>query len=262
MINMPWRDAILKILEESDSAMYYSDIAEKVVEKELRKSVGATPAATVNAYISTSLNEEGTKSPFIRVGRGEYFLRSKSLEEPAVVSMPETSKQENEENPQTSIIHAFGMFWQRELVLWSGSPSLLGKQQIGADAVDFNLQNGVYLLHDGREVVYVGRSIDRPLGKRLYEHTQDRLRGRWNRFSWFGLHEVSDNGELNTLDINPSTDIIISTLEALLIEGLEPRQNRRRGDDFNAIEYLQAEDPEIEKQQMKALLSDMQQKLA
>lgn len=154
------------------------------------------------------------------------------------------------------------MFWQRELVLWSNSPNLLGRQQIGADPVDFNSQLGVYLLHDGRDVVYVGRSIDRPIGKRLYEHTQDRLRGRWNRFSWFGLLQVTDKGDLERVDINPSVETIISTLEALLIEGLEPPQNRKRGDDFSAIEYLQAEDPEIEKQQMKALLNDMQQKLS
>jgi hypothetical protein len=34
-------------------------------------------------------------------------------------------------------------------------------------------------------------------------------------------------------------------MEALLIEGLEPPQNRRRGDDFRAVEYLQAEDREL-----------------
>ena len=30
-----------------------------------------------------------------------------------------------------------------------------------------------------------------------------------------------------------------------MIEGLEPRQNRRRGDDFQAVEFLQAEDPTL-----------------
>jgi hypothetical protein len=154
------------------------------------------------------------------------------------------------------------MFWQRELVLWSNSPSILGRQQIGADPVDFSDQIGVNLLHDGRDVVYVGRSIDRPLGRRLYEHTQDRLRGRWDRFSWFGLLSVTEEGHLEKKEIVPTVDTIISTLEALLIEGLEPTQNRKRGDDFNAIEYLQAEDPEIEKQQMKKLLAEMQTKLS
>jgi hypothetical protein len=37
-------------------------------------------------------------------------------------------------------------------------------------------------------------------------------------------------------------------MEALLIEALEPRQNRKRGDSFKAVEYLQIEDPRIEKE--------------
>lgn len=263
MSNIPWRDAIIQVLGESNDAMHYSDIATKIVEEELRTSVGATPAATVNAYISTSINDEGSSSPFIRVGRGEYFLKAKSEEVQEATS--ETVVESGEADlgvEKTSIVHAFGMFWQRELVLWSNSPCLRGRQQIGADAVDFSSQLGVYLLHDGKEVVYVGRSIDRPLGRRLFEHTQDRLRGRWNRFSWFGLLKVTEDGELEKININPSIETIISTLEALLIEGLEPPQNRKRGDDFSAIEYLQAEDPEIERQQMRALLNEMQRKLS
>lgn len=36
-------------------------------------------------------------------------------------------------------------------------------------------------------------------------------------------------------------------MEALLIEGLEPPQNRKRGDGFSAVEFIQAVDPDIEK---------------
>ncbi len=72
-------------------------------------------------------------------------------------------------------------------------------QQIGAEPVDFCNQLGIYLLYDGREVIYVGRTTDRPLGKRLYEHTIDRMSARWDRFSWFGLLPVSDDGSLGEL---------------------------------------------------------------
>lgn len=259
---MPWRDAIITVLSESEDAMHYSEIAQKIVEDNLRSKVGATPAATVNANITTSLKDEGAESPFIRVGRGEYFLKEKH--EPDAVkthSSTLTPIASPEEEQESAIVHAFGMFWQRELVLWSSNPGILGRQQLGADPVNFAEQLGVYLLHDGREVVYVGRSVDRPLGRRLYEHTQDRLRGRWNRFSWFGLLNVKEDGSLENTIAKPSFQTIITTLEALLIEGLEPPQNRKRGDDFNAIEYLQAEDPEIEKQQMRAVIADMQKKL-
>jgi hypothetical protein len=43
-------------------------------------------------------------------------------------------------------------------------------------------------------------------------------------------------------------------MEALLIEGLEPPQNRKRGEDFRAVEYLQMKDPKIGKHEMEKLL--------
>jgi len=49
------------------------------------------------------------------------------------------------------------------------------------------------------------------------------------------------NTDFSSIDIN----IIIATMEAVLIESLEPRQNRKRGDDFLPFEFLQLEDPKI-----------------
>jgi hypothetical protein len=127
-------------------------------------------------------------------------------------------------------------------------------QQIGATPVDFHKQLGIYLLYDGREVVYVGRTTDRPLGRRLYEHTKDRMSARWDRFSWFGLLPVSETGVLGSLPVQYDSAKLIPALEAILIEALEPRQNRKRGDDLAAVEYLQKVDPEIEKRKIKASL--------
>ena len=111
-------------------------------------------------------------------------------------------------------------------------------------------------------VVHVGRSTDQPLGVRLRQHTADRLNGRWDRFSWFGIHPISENG---TLLKNSSTqygiDMLIVTMEALLIEGLEPPQNRKRGDDFRAAEFQQTEDPEIGKARIRLLLEEIQRKM-
>ena len=44
---------------------------------------------------------------------------------------------------------------------------------------------------------------------------------------------------------------ILPAVEAILIEALEPRQNRKRGDDLSAVEYIQKEDPEIQKKKVK-----------
>ncbi len=154
------------------------------------------------------------------------------------------------------------MYWQRDSVVWKNEPRLFGKQQSAAKAVDFGKQKGIYILYDHRTVVYVGRAIDRPLGKRLYEHTRGRMSSRWDRFSWFGLLDVTEDGSLRELSVNASLASLIVTLEALLIEALEPPQNRKRGDDFLAIEYVQEVDPKIkEKQQIQATLRAIEQKL-
>jgi hypothetical protein len=51
-------------------------------------------------------------------------------------------------------------------------------------------------------------------------------------------------------------------MEALLIEELEPPHNRRRGDDFRAVEYLQAEDPELERRRLSNLLDEISSRLS
>ncbi|MGR0481220.1 MAG: GIY-YIG nuclease family protein [Candidatus Electronema sp. V4] len=117
---------------------------------------------------------------------------------------------------QHEIITSFGMFWRRESIEWTVKPKLLGMQQIGATPVDFCKQLGIYLLYDGREVIYVGRSTDRPLGKRLYEHTIDRLSTRWDRFSWFGLLPVADDGQLGLLPDSYKAENMGSGLNPLI----------------------------------------------
>jgi hypothetical protein len=55
--------------------------------------------------------------------------------------------------------------------------------------------------------------------------------------------------------------MLIVTMEALLIEGLEPPQNRKRGDDFRAVEFLQVEDPEIQNAQRVRLMEEIMKRL-
>lgn len=260
MADMAWRDAIIEVLRKERAAMHYTTIAEKVVVDGLREAVGATPASTVNATITTSLKSEGDDSPFQRVARGEYVLRpTHSGFAPTVIISGEPAVDEPDE--VEGPIHALGMFWDRSQVRWTSNPAILGRQQIGADPVDMAGQRGIYLLHDGREVIYVGRCSDRPLGMRLYEHTFDRLKTRWNRFSWFGLSPIDDDGSLGEPLEGHSRLQLIAAMEALLIEALEPPQNRRRGEGFTAVEFIQAEDPEIKKAQLRAVIAELQGQL-
>ncbi|MCH8044387.1 MAG: hypothetical protein IID44_11775 [Planctomycetes bacterium] len=258
MADLTWRKAIEKVLSESGSAMHYKDIAERVVADGLRKHVGATPGATVSAQLTFSINKKGERSPFVRVRPGQYLLnpaaQMTSLKKGKTTSSSVASVDDAEE--QYDIVTSFGMYWQRAFVDWKPKSNILGMQQIGAEPVNFQDQLGIYLLYDGREVIYVGRTTDRPLGRRLNEHTADRLSTRWDRFSWFGLLPVSDKGVLGKQPGDYSGPKVIPALEAILIEALEPRQNRKRGDDLAAVEYLQKQDPAIDKKRKKELFDD------
>ena len=57
---------------------------------------------------------------------------------------------------------------------------------------------------------------------------------------------MNSSSSSNLPNAGVETSIVIVMMEAVLIEGLEPRQNRKRGDDFQAIEFLQVEDPKLE----------------
>jgi hypothetical protein len=252
---LSWRDAIDAVLGASATPLHYKDITERIVADGLRRSLGATPAATVNAQISTSIKKEGAQSPYVRVAKGTFALSTPNTRPAAPPDQLTPDIQESEETEeQYDIISSFGMFWRRNAVEWAATPKLLGMQQIGATPVDFNKQLGIYLLYDGREVIYIGRSTDRPLGRRLYEHTSDRLAVRWDRFSWFGLLPVSEAGTLGSLPLTFDEAKMIPALEAILIEALEPRQNRKRGDDLSAVEYIQKEDPAIQRKKVRESL--------
>lgn len=263
MADLSWRDAITQVLQGNPEAMHYTEIAEAIAEQQLRTEFGAIPAATVNSIISGSLQNEGNNSPFIRVDRGRYWLRQLAENPVALAVQPQQPDQPAVVEPdETGLINAFGMYWSRNNVLWTPTPRVLGQQQPGSTSVDFCNQKGVYLLHDGRTVVYVGRTTDQPLGVRLRQHIVDRLNGRWDRFSWFGVYSVAEDASLNTAAaVTYDLTMLIVTMEALLIEGLEPPQNRKRGDDFRAVEFLQVEDPEIQKTQIVKLMDELKKKL-
>lgn len=256
--NLSWKDAIVRVLSENGEAMHYVDIAEEIVERQLRETFGATPASTVAANLSMSITNDGPESLFYKAGRGLFGLRSDQTEPKPEIVKPSIG---DSESADETIIGALGMFWLRTNVDWKQNPAILGCQQIGADTVNFSEQRGVYLLHDRHDVVYVGRSIERPLGQRLYEHTYDRLNGRWDRFSWFGLCKVDENGGLSRELPDSNGETVIVALESILIECLEPPQNRRRGDKLSAVEFMQTRDPSIDKKQSRELLMQVMQQL-
>lgn len=250
MADMTWHEAILRVLGEASGPVHYADIAQAIIDKGYRQKVGATPAATVAANLSSPQMKGSVERVKMGVYRlvpqpGAHAQGSEAAMSPPLAAEPEVQDIVEE----MGLINAFGMFWRRSEVHWSSqNPPLLGAQQSGSEPVDFATQAGVYLLYDGNRVVYVGRVTETRLGKRLRDHTRDRLTGRWDRFSWFGVRRTSEGGSLGPV---PTSGIavatLIATMEALLIEGLEPPQNRRQGDGFNALEFIQVTDPEVER---------------
>ncbi len=265
---LSWNDAIAKALETSDEPMGSRAITERIAALGLKSTRGATPAATVAARLSMEI-ARGDASRFVRVGKGLYDLRARAVVPTAPVEVsdapasdaPEASEAEavaGLEAPREALaVRAYGVFWEREGIDWErASPPLLGQQVRGATPVNFAQQRGVYLLHDGRETVNIGRATDLPLVARLRDHTQNRLRSRWNRFSWFGLCAVDAGGHLApppsaTADLGG----LISILEAVLIEVMEPGQNRQGGQALSSSEFLQAEDPNVVERRHKAMVA-------
>lgn len=266
MAELKWKEAIVKVFEDEKKALHYTNIAELIAERGYRKSLGATPQDTVSSNMTTDINNNKEKSIFAKVDKGIYILRKflddssqlvKDEDEAEIVTTKEKTKERHK------IINAFGIYWNRNLVNWKTTPDLLGIQQIGASEVNFKNQIGIYLLHDGRETIYVGQAMEQTLGQRIKHHTTDRLSGRWDRFSWFGFYPVNDNGKLLTdikLD-NITVQSLGDILEAILIESIEPRQNRKQGNLFFGLEYLQQEDPEIQKRIKARILQEMAEKI-
>ena len=264
MADLKWKEAIERVLNEEKKQLHYTIIAELIAERGYRKSLGATPQDTVSAQLSTDVKK--VDSIFAKTDKGYYILRkylnqtdnnSTDDNEPKIINDIIVTSDNHK------IVNAFGIYWNRNLVHWKSQPDLLGIQQIGATEVTFKDQIGLYLLHDSRETIYVGQAIEQSLGKRLKDHTTDRLAGRWDRFSWFGFYPVTEDAKLN-LSVK-FKDFTIQNLgdimEAILIESIEPRQNRKQGNSFVGLEYLQVEAPEIKKRLKQQLIQELTDKL-
>jgi len=147
-------------------------------------------------------------------------------------------------------IKNFGFMWERDKVDWGrrgpGGTSSFKGVMVGnrRRVVEFSDQMGIYVLYDRFEQpIQVGQS--KLIFNRLRQHRADHLRNRWSLFSWFGFYKVGAKADLlvrdqaaelrRTLTLEES----LNELEAILIQVLEPRLNRRGPNWIDAEEYLQ-----------------------
>lgn len=161
----------------------------------------------------------------------------------------------------TLAVTSFGIYWDREAerntteLYGEHLPDSAGKKQTGV--VNFANQHAVYLLHHDREIIYVGRTVC--LASRLHEHTTSAtLHDRWDRFSWFGFREVVHDGSGGRLGepqlpTGFSVSDLMSVVEGILIEAVEPRNNRQGVKGFNDLAYGQVSFAEAEKRMKKGV---------
>ncbi|MGP5496395.1 HTH domain-containing protein [Corynebacterium flavescens] len=251
-----WKEAVRMVLSGSTQPMHYSEITQEILDRGLRENLGATPANTVYTTLLMMMKSgevQRVETGTFAFGTGSEVENRDSVTGETVVSRPASENgvsvgavvttPDDDEVPE-GIINAFGMFWRRDEVDWQpAKPQLWGMQLSGGQKIDFSSQIGIYILYQGEKIIYVGKAAEKSLMDRLRAHTRDRLTSRWDRFSWFGLRPVREDGTLGDFTSNDiSAGLIVMTMEAILIEGLEPPQNRRRGDKLENNEFIQAED--------------------
>ena len=254
---MTWDEAILKVLKENNRVMHYREIATAIVDGRLRpeNKVGSTPAITVNNY----LRGKKLKDKVGPAGnKGEYALVN-SLSSGSKTNLTTLNK---DDTPEDVLITSYGRFWDRKL--FEENKNLIygtSVQTKNSAVVSFSNCSGIYLLHKGYEVIYVGQAKE--LAKRVADHLNDDKRNRWDNFSWFSITPLKDN-ELpeDSPKKNLSHKSLLDTLEALLIETLGPERNKKVGNDFEDKEFEQITELEYLKRniqnQTKILLNNSQ----
>ena len=150
---------------------------------------------------------------------------------------------------------AYGIGWKKDKVKWDwprGRRSPNSERLPGTNAkfsekapgkvVDFEKQAGIYLLHQGAQTVYVGRTKGAPgnssdfmgLYRRLKYHQENKH--KWDAFSWFGFLKLNADGshakDEYVPEMGESFDLLqlITIIEAVVIDGIGTRDNKKGGD--------------------------------
>ncbi len=227
MPEMTWEQATLLVLREAEEPLHYNEIAERILARGLKTTVGKTPNFTVAGEIS-KLRSSGTN--IVKAAPGYYRLQDTKTVAAPISDTPDEDL-DAVDAAQNLSIAAYGLHWERSKVNWNAG-SILGYDIDPNQAINFADQQGVYLLHNWQAVVYVGKTSARERGlfQRLGEHHRKHVwSAKWERFSWFGIRRVSEAGELISATESASPQIVTALMEAVLIETLGPAFNQLGG---------------------------------
>lgn len=224
-----WQEVTMTVLESADEPLHYTEITRLIGERGLRALTGANPAYTVRSALSALENDQRV----VRAGRGLFALPTVAQSVQQEVDAAEADAEAAAESPDRLTVKAYGLYWDRRLVDWSQS-QLWGQQTADSKPVNFADQDGIYTLHKGSEIVYVGQTLTHRTKSGLYHrlnyhHKEARKADRWDAFSWYGFKPVDDNGDLLPVPMQGSVNDVINTIEAMFIEALMPRLNMQGG---------------------------------
>ena len=244
---MTWVEAVRQVLQTAAEPMHCDDIAREILRLGLKTTTGKTPNYTVAGVISR-LRRAGTDG-IIKTQPGFF-----QITQPSVMQTAESSDElDTTDVVENLAVAAYGLHWERSKVDWQT------KHLLGYDAaydaidpnpdqiIDFADQQGVYLLHSWQSVVYVGKTTAREGGlfQRLQNHHQrPAWSGKWERFSWFGIRRVSEEGSIIDGPDSAPKDVVAALMESVLIETLRPSFNQQQGNYMGTL-YRQAIDPKV-----------------
>lgn len=143
------------------------------------------------------------------------------------------------------LVTSFGLFWRADEIDWFPGKGIknefrllgrIGKNRPALRVADFRRQQGIYILFDEYGPAYVGLAKGDRLGARLRDHHNDHLKGKWDRFSWFGFNPVALTAGKDGVfplneprrDVTDDTSTTIGDLEALLIAAVGPKLNQQK----------------------------------
>lgn len=243
MSEISWAEAVRQILRESSEPRYCGDIAEEILERGLKTTVGKTPRDTVAGEIS-KMRKQG--EPVVKVRPGVFFLRPETADPAVEIEEAAEDTLDPTDAPDNLAVAAYGLHWHRDNVDWS-SNNLFGYDIDPSQPIDFADQQGVYLLHSWQSTVYIGKTTAQAGGliQRLKHHQgRQSWSAKWERFSWFGLRKVSEDGTMLDGPNTASKEIVSALMEAVLIETLRPSFNQQQGNYMGTM-YSQAIAPRI-----------------
>ena len=230
------RSAILCILKVAEEPLPADEIARRIVNEGLRQKA---EVGQVFGRLSNMVKDGSVVKP-----KRALYKINPNPGQPA----SHEEIQRAEEDEKLNKVCAYGLYWERNEVNWNpgrGRQSrLLGTAGDGTNPVDFSNQAGIYVLYNGMIPLYVGRTFaeNNALMTRLVRHHRDDRKGaRWDKFSWFGFRRVGRDGQLVATNTNVSTDLLITFLEAVMIEAFLPPLNNKGGDLLGTM-YEQVED--------------------